>query len=165
MTNAEKFKEVFGMRHDSHIFRKGKRDTKLINTQTFWESEFKEPKEDTTFTFGNKNKVALLISLDENIYKTINHGFLDTFEIRDVREAIINGKKVIGEAENNDAKWEEAIEKIKADINDGINETASLIEVAKVNTNFFAEEELGRLKNILNNVQEIIDKHTKELMK
>lgn len=51
MTNAEKFKEVFGMRHDSYVSRKGKRDTKLVNTQTFWESEFKKPKEaDKDFT-------------------------------------------------------------------------------------------------------------------
>ena len=75
----------------------------------WWNAEYIEPKEDTTFTFGNKNKVTLLINLDEEIYKTIKRGFLDTFEIRDVREAIINGKKVIGEAESNNAKWKEAL--------------------------------------------------------
>ncbi len=140
MTNAEKFEEVFGIRHDSHVWRKDKRDTKLINTQTFWKSEFKKPKEDTTFTFGNKNKVSLLINIDENTYKTINHGFLDAFEIRDVREAIINGRKIIGETENNDAKWIKAIKDIKADIE--------------------KEYKLwdGR-------AQDIIDKHTEKLLK
>jgi len=72
-----------------------------------------EPKEDTTFTFGQENKVALLINLDENIYKTIKRGFLDTFEIRDVREAIINGKKVIGEVTEEPKKDNEWIATIR----------------------------------------------------
>ena len=107
MTNAEKFKEVFGFeineevcctntKHCPECFLDSWRHKeKAIGcTESFWQSEYKEP--NNTFVFGQKNKVALLINLDENIYKTIKRGFLDAFEIRDVREAIINGKKVNG---------------------------------------------------------------------
>lgn len=89
MTNGEKITALTGREPFMDNFG----NPYMIFSKEWWNAEYKEPKEDTTFTFGNKNKVALLINLDESIYKTINHGFLDTFEIRDVREAIINGKR------------------------------------------------------------------------
>jgi len=153
MTNAEKFKEVFGFEinegaccvyedncQECFMDRYREAEKGYDCTEGFWQSEYKEPND--TFVFGQENKVALLINLDENIYKTIKRGFLDTFEIRDVREAIINGKKVVGEVtdkkeklfsfldgagqgilegikiaeSDNNAKWKEAFEKIKDEL-------------------------------------------------
>ena len=70
----------------------------------------------------------------------------------------------IAELDNNITKWKEAIEKIKAEIQSARNEMKVLLAKAQLETNFFAEEEIEHAGKLLDDFDNLIDKHTKELM-
>ena len=148
MTNLEKFKEVFGFKyslmpyeHDTFCpFNRTKcsdySDSKNFHcfedcVKVFWESEYKEPKE----------KVA---DKNEKLF-----AFLDG-----AGQGILEGIKIA--ESDNDAKWKEAIEKIKADIEKEKNKAKN------DETSYYVYVE--GLTDAHETDEQIIDKHTKELM-
>lgn len=160
MTNAKKFKEVFGFEiatykcvcNDLCTVCPCYQDYKC-QTAEYWESEYKEPKEkvadekDQIDVIFEKCKIEQNRSL-EAIRDIINSGHrrIDTTS----REDHLDASRYAVNAIESNAKWKEAVEKIKTEIDQSKDEPT--------------DEESKKYNLGLDVAKTIVKKHTKDLI-